>query len=135
MSPTLTALTGFLAWSLFLLILMEVLRARLVVTKAVPSNGFQPDNANLSTFMQRLARAHANCLEGLPLFGGLMLVAVLAGRSAMTDSLAYVFLGARVLQSLVHLSSLSVVAVNVRFTAFVVQMGIGAYWAVRLLAF
>jgi uncharacterized MAPEG superfamily protein len=134
MSPTLTALTGFLAWSMFLLILMEVLRARLVVTKAVASNGFQPDNANLSLFMQRLARAHANCIEGLPLFGGLMLVAVLAGRSAITDSLAYVFLGARVLQSLVHLSSLAVVAVNVRFTAFAVQMGIGAYWAVRLLA-
>jgi uncharacterized MAPEG superfamily protein len=134
MSPTLIALTGFLAWSLFLLLSMEVLRTRLVLTKVVPSNGFQPDNANLSPFMQRLARAHANCLEGLPLFGGLMLVAVVAGRSAITDGLAYVFLGARVLQSLVHLGSISVIAVNLRFAAFVVQMGIGAYWAVRLLA-
>ena len=29
--------------------------------------------------MQRLARAHANCLEGIPVFGGLMVVALLAG--------------------------------------------------------
>ena len=28
-----------------------------------------PDNANLSPFMQRLARTHANCLEGLPIVG------------------------------------------------------------------
>ncbi|MGL6113029.1 MAG: MAPEG family protein, partial [Rubrivivax sp.] len=31
-----------------------------------------------------LARAHANCLEGLPIFGGLMVVAILAGRSSIT---------------------------------------------------
>jgi hypothetical protein len=30
MTPTLTAFTGFVAWSLFLLVLMELMRARLV---------------------------------------------------------------------------------------------------------
>ena len=133
MNPTLTALVGFVPWSLFLLVLMEVIRTKLVVTKAVAANGFTPDNANLSPFMQRLARAHANCVEGLPVFGGLMLVAVLAGRSPITDPLAYAFLGARVLQSVVHLSSLSAPAVTLRFSAFAVQMGIGVYWAFRLL--
>jgi uncharacterized MAPEG superfamily protein len=133
MTPTLVALTGFITWALLLLILMETLRSKLVVTKAIASNAFVPDNANLSPFMQRLARAHANCLEGLPIFGGLMLVAVVSGRSAVTDPLAYLFLAARVLQSSVHLASLSVLAVNVRFGFFVVQMGLGAYWAVRLL--
>lgn len=134
MNPTLTALTGFIAWTLVLLVLMEVIRSKLVVTGAVPANGFRPDNSNLSPFMQRLARAHANCVESLPVFGGLMVVALLAGKSSITDSLAYVFLGARILQSLVHLSSLSVTAVNLRFTAFFVQMGIGVYWAFGLLA-
>lgn len=134
MSPTLLALTGFLAWTLALLTLMELLRCRLVMQKAVPSNGFMPDNANLSPFMQRLARAHANCLEGLPLFGGLMLVALLAGRSALTDPLALVLLAARILQSVFHLASLSVLAVNLRFTAFAVQLGIAIYWAWGLLA-
>jgi uncharacterized MAPEG superfamily protein len=134
MTATLTALTGFVAWSLFLLVLMELIRCKLVVTRAVPANEFRPDNSNLSPFMQRLARAHANCLEGLPIFGGLMLVAVVSGQSAITDPLAYVFLGARILQSAVHLASLSVAAVNLRFGAFAVQMGIGVYWAGRLLA-
>ena len=134
MSPTLTALTGFVSWSLFLLVLMEVVRSKLVIARAVPANGFVPDNSNLSPFMQRLARAHANCIEGLPIFGGLMIVATLSGRSAVTDSLAYAFLGARIVQSLVHLSSVSSAAVIVRFSAFSVQMAIGAYWAFRLLA-
>jgi uncharacterized MAPEG superfamily protein len=133
MNPTLTALVGFIAWSLFLLVLMEAIRSKLVLNKTVAANGFTPDNSNLSRFMQRLARAHANCVEGLPIFGGLMVVAVLAGRSSVTDTLAYTFLGMRILQSVIHLSSLSALAVMLRFSAFVVQMAIGGYWALRLL--
>ena len=134
MSPTLTALTGFIAWTLFLLVLMEVLRARLVAIKAVAANGFDPANSTLSPFMQRLARTHANCIEGLPIFGGLLLVAAVSGRSAITDPLAYVLLGARIVQSVIHLGSVSATAVNLRFAAFVVQMAIGVFWAVRLIA-
>lgn len=134
MNPTLISLTGFVTWSLFLLVLMEAIRSKLVLTKAVPANGFKPDNSNLSPFMQRLARAHANCIEGLPVFGGLMLIAVVTDRSYITDPLAYAFLAARILQSVIHLSSLSALAVTLRFAAFAPQMGIGAYWAVRLLA-
>ncbi len=133
MNSSLLALTGFVAWTLLLLVLMESLRSRLVLLKAVPSNGFQPDNGNLSPFMQRLARAHANCLEGLPVFGGLLVIAALAGQTAITDPLALVLLGARVVQSLIHLASLSVMAVNLRFTAFAVQMLIALYWAFALL--
>ena len=133
MTPTLFAFAGFIAWSLLLLVLMEAIRTRLVLAKAVPANGFTPDNSNLSPFMQRLARAHANCVEGLPIFGGLMLLAVVAGKSAITDPLALFFLAARVLQSLVHLSSVSASAVTARFALFSVQMVIGVYWAARLL--
>lgn len=131
---TAIALTGFIAWTLFLLILMELLRSRLVLLNQIPSNEFRPDNANLSPFMQRLARAHANCIEGLPIFGGLMAVALITGQATLTDPLAYAFLGARVLQSTIHIASLSVMAVNVRFTMFAVQMGIAVYWAAKLLS-
>ena len=134
MSPTLFALAGFIAWSLALLVLMELVRAKLVLTRAVPADAFRPDNANLSPFMQRLARAHANCVEGLPIFGGLMVVALLAGEAAATDPLAYAFLAARIVQSLVHLASTSAAAVTIRFSAFAVQMAIAVYWTVRLLA-
>jgi len=133
MTPTLAALAGFIAWTLFLLVVMEAIRSKMVVTKEVPANGFRPDNANLSPFMQRLARAHANCLEGLPIFGGLMLVAAVSGNSSLTDPLAFVLLGARIVQSSIHLASLSPTAVTLRFSAFAVQMGIGVYWAFLLL--
>jgi uncharacterized MAPEG superfamily protein len=133
MNATTLALTGFIAWTLLLLVLMEALRSQLVLTRRVRANGFQPDNANLSPFMQRLARAHANCLEGLPVFGGLMLVALITERSALTDPLAPWLLAARVVQSVIHLVSLSATAVTLRFTAFSVQMAIGVYWALRLL--
>jgi uncharacterized MAPEG superfamily protein len=134
MNPTLSALAGFVTWTLLLLVLMEIMRTQLVVAKAVPPNGFTPDNANLSPFMQRLARAHANCVEGLPVFGGLMVIALVAGKSSITDPLAYAFLAARIVQSVIHLWSVSAAAVTLRFTAFAIQMAIGLYWAIRLLS-
>lgn len=131
-SPTVIVLTGFIAWALLLLVLMESIRAKLVLTGQVPANGFTPDNAGLSPFMQRLARAHANCVEGIPIFGGLMLVAIVTGQSGVTDPLAYVFLAARLVQSLIHLASTSSAAVWMRFSAFSVQMVIALYWAYLL---
>ena len=133
MNPTLTAFAGFVVWSLFLLVLMEGIRSKLVLSRAIAPNAFVPDNSNLSPFMQRLARAHANCIEGIPVFGGLMLVAFLAGKSFITDPLAYTLLYTRILQSVIHLSSLSAPAVTLRFTAFAVQLGISVYWAFCLL--
>lgn len=133
MSASLLALLGFVTWALTLLVLMEAIRSQLVLTGKVAANGFNPDNSNLSPFMQRLARAHANCLEGLPVFGGLLLVAVLAGKPHITDPLAYVFLAARILQSLIHLTSISPAAVTARFTAFAVQLVVGVYWAMQLI--
>ena len=132
-SPTAVALTGFIIWALVLLVLMEVIRSKMVLTKEVSANGFVPDNANLSPFMQRLARAHANCVEGLPIFGGLMFVTLVTERTGVTDALAYVFLAARVVQSLIHLASLSPAAVTLRFSAFAVQLGIAVYWSYGLL--
>jgi len=132
MTVTLQALLGFIAWTLFLLVLMEGIRSWFVLSGAVPANGFNPENSNLSPFMQRLARAHANCLEGLPLFGGLMLLAVVADRAAVTDPLAWALLAARVVQSLIHLASTSPVAVTARFTAFGVQMAVAVYWVFGL---
>lgn len=134
MSTSALVLTLFIAWTLALLLLMEIVRAYLVVTGQARSNEFKPDNANCSPFMQRLARAHANCIESLPVMGGLLLVALVTARTELTDTLAPWLLLARVAQSTVHLASLSVFAINVRFSFFVVQLAIAAYWAWALLA-
>ena len=48
-------------------------------------------------------------------------------------ALALWLVAARVVQSCIHLASLSVWAVNLRFTAFAVQTGIAVYWTWRLL--
>jgi uncharacterized MAPEG superfamily protein len=134
MSNTAYALTGFVSWALFLLVLMESIRTYLVVTGRVAANGFTPDNFGLSPFMQRLARAHANCIEGLPIFGGLLAVAIMTSRTATTESLALWLLGARIVQSIIHLISTAPMAVSLRFAAFAVQMVIAVYWAWKLMA-
>jgi uncharacterized MAPEG superfamily protein len=133
-STSAVALVGFVAWTLLLLLLMELARVRLVMATRFDPRQFRPDNANLSPFMQRLARAHANCIEGFPVFGGLLLVALLTGQTSVTDPLAPVLLGARIAQSSIHLASVGSVAVNCRFVAFAIQVLIAVYWAFRLLS-
>lgn len=132
-SSSATVLTLLILWALALLVVMEVLRTRLVIKGTIAGPQFRPDNANLSPFMQRLARAQSNCIEGLPIFGGLLIVALLTNRAGVTDPLAPWLLLARVIQSCAHLSSLSVMAVNVRFAAFAAQMAIALYWCAALL--
>jgi uncharacterized MAPEG superfamily protein len=128
-----TVLIGLAAWTLFLLILMEALRSRLILMKAVAANALKPDNSNLSPFMQRLARAHANCVESVPIFAILLIMALLTNRAGITNPLAPWLFAARVVQSCAHLASLSVLAVWVRFIAFAVQIAIAVYWSWALL--
>jgi uncharacterized MAPEG superfamily protein len=128
-----TVLIGLAAWTLFLLILMETLRLPFILTKAIAANAFKPDNSNLSPFMQRLARAHANCVESVPIFGILLIVALLTNRAGVTNPLAPWLFAARLVQSCAHLASLSVLAAWVRFIAFAVQIAIAVYWSWALL--
>jgi len=84
--------------------------------------------------MQRLARAHANCIESFPVVGGLLIVALLTDRAGLTDSLAYWLLAARLIQSSVHVVSTNIAASYLRFMAFTVQMAIAVYWCCALFA-
>lgn len=126
-----TVLVGLAAWTLFLVVVMEMLRFRLILTNAIAANGFKPDNSNLSPFMQRIARAHANCVENVPIFGILLIVALLANRTGVTDLLAPWLLGARVVQSCFHLASGNLLVTWLRFIAYAVQIAIAVYllWA------
>jgi len=136
MTKSALVLTLFIAWALLLLLVMEILRSTLVLAGRARSNEFRPDNSNVSSgFMQRLARAHANCVESLPLFGGLLLVALVTGRTQATDAAALWLLGARIVQSSIHLASTSVMAVDARFVAFMVQLAIALYWVWALLTY
>ncbi len=133
MTTSAAVLTGFIAWTLSLIVLMVVLRVRLVVNRSVRPDQFTPSNEGLPAFMQRLSRAHANCVENLPILGGLLIVALLTQQTHITDPLAPALLAARVAQSCAHLASGSNLAVNIRFSAFAVQLAIALYWSWALL--
>ena len=107
---------------------MEMLRTRYLLTRTVAANEFRPDNSNLPPYMQRLARAHANCVEGFPIIGGLLVVALLTHQTGVTDALAPYLLAARLIQSSIHAASTNVLASWLRFIAFAVQMAIAVYW-------
>ena len=134
MSPSATALAGFAAWTLLLVLMIGGYRASLVLMGRRAPNQFDPGGADVGEFSRRLCRAHANCYENLPIFGALIAVALLSDRPGATDGLAMWFLGARIGQSIVHLASTSNVAVNFRFALYLSQWLIMAVMAVRLLA-
>ncbi len=127
------ALLGYAAWTTVLLAGIAVLRSTLVVTQKRRVNSFLPTGVDVSPFAARLSRAHANCVENLPIFASLILVAVSTGHASLTNSLALWVLAARVGQSVVHLVSTRNRAVLLRFTFFVVQLGVQAMWVVQLL--
>ena len=132
MSPSALALVGYVAWSLFLVIWIVGYRTGLFLAKKHAANGFDPSGSDVSEFSGRLCRAHANCYENLAIFASLVLLAMATGNGAITDPLARWVLVARVAQSVTHLISTSEIAVTIRVTFFMVQLGIMAYWVVQL---
>lgn len=134
MSVSALVLLGFIGWMLLLIITMEVMRSFLVFSgRWDPDKGFRPDGSDVSPFAHRLARAHANCYESFPIIGGLLLLAILTGNTAVTDPLAPWLLAARLGQSGIHLLSATGVAAYIRPTLFFVQLLIAAWWAIGLL--
>lgn len=134
MGRTATALVGFAAWFVLLTIVLIVYRTGLVFAGRKAANTFSVDGEDVHPFGQRLTRARNNCYETLPAFVALVLGASLAGRLDVTDPLAMWVLYARVGQSVTHVISTSVPAVQLRAGLFIVQIVIYALWSLRLLA-
>jgi uncharacterized MAPEG superfamily protein len=123
MTIPLWCLLGFVVWTLVLLTLVGVARVSQVVAGNAKPTDFPAGVPHGGDAYWRLNRAHLNCVENLPIFGSLVLIATVGGiRTAAVDTLALVILGARVGQSLAHLSSGGAVAVNVRFAFFLAQL-------------
>jgi len=133
MGRTATALVGFAGWFALLSILLGLYRLRFVVGQQKAVNTFATDGRDLDPLGHRLTRARNNCYETLPVFAALALGASMAGRLDVTDPLAMWVLYARIAQSLTHIASTSVAAVQVRATFFFIQILIYLWWAIRLL--
>jgi len=133
LSPSAFALLGLVAWTALLVLLLVNQRGLLVMSGRMKVNDFVADGSNNpSPFGQRLARAHANCVENVPLFCAVLLYAMVTQQTVITDPLAPTLLVARIVQSVVHLLSTSALAVWVRFAAFFVQLIILIWWLLRL---
>lgn len=132
MTPTATALLGFVSWGLILLMSLGMLRTMATLTGGRAANSFSPSGDDMEGFGKRLTRAHANCYEFLPLAGIVMLYAIATGQTAATDGLAFAFLGARIAQSVTQLVSTSNTFVTIRFGFFGVQLVILVIWLLKM---
>lgn len=129
MTTPLWSLLGFALWTLLLLIsTIGVYRWSHILTGRRGLTDFPADKVEGALWYKRAMRAHANCVENLPVFGAIVLTAHVSGIVSDAASLAAaIILPARMAQSLIHvfLAETSV-TIGIRFGFFLVQFA--AYW-------
>ena len=124
MSTPLWCLLGFAAWSILLVLSLGTVRVVRVLTRQQTANSFASGVPHGGDRYWRLNRAHMNSVENLPIFGAIVVVGELARVTSSSFALAAtIVLVARVAQSTIHIASNSNLAVNLRFTAFLTQLG------------
>ena len=119
------ALLGFAAWTMLLLLLtVGVYRWLRILTGRVAIRDFPADAAGGEDWYKRATRAHANCIENLPVFGAIVyLITTIGLEGPMVDALCIATLAARIVQSCVHISRVQTNAfVAVRFSFYSVQL-------------
>ncbi len=133
MTASLHCLMGFVYWTVFLVLCVATVRISQVATGKAASGDFPAGEKHGGDMYWRLNRAHANCLENLPIFAAVVLVAAAIGYgSDLFDNLARVFVFARVGQSLVHIASASEAAMSVRMAMYGTQVVCVVWMALQL---
>ena len=118
-------LLGFATWTVILLLAtVGVYRWSRILTGRVAIREFRADQIEGEEWYRRAMRAHANCIENLPVFGAIVLALHLGGvRGPAVNWLCTSVLVARVMQSLIHVSFVQTNTVSsVRFAFFFVQI-------------
>lgn len=119
------ALLGFAVWTLVLLLsTVGVYRWSRILAGRVPIREFRADRVEGADWYQRAMRAHANCVENLPVFGAIVFALyVVELESAVVSFLSVTILAARVMQSLIHVCFVQTnCATTIRFVFFFVQI-------------
>ena len=117
-------LMGFAAWTLILLLTtVGAYRLSRVFRGRAGMGDFRADHVEGQDWYVRAMRAHANCVENLPVFAVLVYALRAFGiADPAVDALCVVILAARIPQSLVHVCFAQTDrVVSVRFTLFFVQ--------------
>jgi len=118
-------LLGFAVWTVMLLIAtVGVYRWSRILTGRVAIRNFRGDHIEGEDWYRRAVRAHANCVENLPVFAAIVLALFVSGiRGPVVDNVSILVLAARVIQSIIHVSFVeSNLMVSLRFTFFSVQL-------------
>jgi uncharacterized membrane protein YecN with MAPEG domain len=99
-------LLAFAVWTLLILAAtVGVYRWFRILTGRVGFGEYAQYELKGKDWYQRGMRAHANCVENLPIYGAIVLAIVVAGiDTAGLDVLALILIAARICHSLVHVS-------------------------------
>jgi len=118
-------LLGFAGWTLLTLIgSVGVYRWSRILTGRAALVDFPADSPHGNDWYRRAMRAHANCVENLPVFAAIVVAMLASGvRGPTLDHLAIALLVARVCQTLTHiLCPPTNTAIGVRFAFFLIQV-------------
>jgi uncharacterized MAPEG superfamily protein len=127
-------LVRFAAWTVLLLLAtVGVYRWSRILTGRMPIRSFRADQIEADWYI-RAMRAHANCVENLPVFGAIVLGLYVGNvASVSVNALAVAVLVARIMQSLVHVCFVQTNTVaSVRFGFFFVQI-VSFLWLIGIL--
>ena len=125
MTTPMWMLLGFATWTVLLLMgTVGVYRWIEILLGRKRIGAFSSDQVEGGDWYRRSMRAHANCIENLPVFGAIVLALCASGVSGpAVDRLCMAVLAARVVQSTIHVSHVQTDAfVSVRFSLFCVQL-------------
>jgi uncharacterized MAPEG superfamily protein len=124
MSIPVWAVLAFATWTIAILMLgVGVYRWSLILAGKAELKSFPGDEPHGSPLYRRAVRAHANCVENLPVFAAIVLAVQASGAHSSTlDLLSLGVVAARVVQTSAHLASGSNAAIAVRFTFLLVQL-------------
>lgn len=125
MSIPVWVLLGFAAWTVMTLVAtIGWYRWSRILTGRAEIKQFQADRPEGNDWYRRAIRAHANCLENLPIYAAVVVAIIATGaRSQALDQLAVVILATRICQTVVHIAFPPTnIATGVRFIFFAVQL-------------
>jgi uncharacterized MAPEG superfamily protein len=118
------ALVGFALWTLSVVLFsVGFPRISAILRGEAKPSSFDASVPHGSERYRRSMRAHANCVDNLPIFASLVLLGSVLGMSGeLFQITAFAVLPARILQSVAHIASGRSRAALVRFVFFSVQL-------------
>lgn len=115
----------FSMWTLALLVFtIGVYRWGNVLRGKAQLKDYKADEVQGSDWYKRAMRAHANCIENLPIFGVLVFAAYVSGLSSEAiNVMSIVIVISRIAQSIIHVAFVQTnLLVLIRFCAFFTQI-------------